>query len=107
MDRQEGDAGSLLNHYRRLLAWRRTQPALLHGEMELLPLHEQVFAFVRRHGSERVLCAFNLSERAAALTLPPGLALGAVLADSGARGAAVQGSRLDFDPWGVLFARLA
>ena len=107
VDRQEGDAGSLLNHYRRLLAWRRTQPALLHGEMELLPLHEQVFAFVRRHGSERVLCAFNLSERAAALTLPPGLALGAVLADSGARGAAVQGSRLDFDPWGVLFARLA
>jgi alpha-glucosidase len=106
VDRQEADAGSLLNHYRRLLAWRRTQPALLHGEMDLLPVHDQVLAYVRRHGTQRVLCAFNLSERAAALPLS-GMAVAEVLADSGARGAVVQGAQLHFEPWGVLFARLA
>jgi alpha-glucosidase len=106
VDRQEADAGSLLNHYRRLLAWRRTQPALLHGEMDLLPVHDLVLAYVRRHGTQRVLCAFNLSERAAALPLS-GMAVAEVLADSGARGAVVQGAQLHFEPWGVLFARLA
>ena len=107
VDRQEADAGSLLNHYRRLLAWRRTQPALLHGAMDLLPVHAQVLAYVRGHEGRRVLCAFNLSEREATLPLPAGLALAEVLADSGARGVTVQGERLQFEPWGVLFARLA
>ncbi|MFT3956437.1 MAG: alpha-glucosidase family protein [Piscinibacter sp.] len=107
VDRQEADAGSLLHHYRRLLAWRRTQPALVHGEMELLPVHEQVLAYVRTHEGQRVLCAFNFSERAATLALPAALGAAQPLADSGAAGASVRGSTIDFAPWGVLFARLA
>jgi alpha-glucosidase len=106
VDRQEADAGSLLHHYRRLLAWRRTQPALLHGEMDLLPVHAQVLAYVRRHEGQRVLCAFNFSERAASFALPADLGTPQPLADSGAAGAGVRGSTIDFSPWGVLFARL-
>jgi alpha-glucosidase len=107
VDRQEADAGSLLHHYRRLLAWRRTQPALIHGEMDLLPVHEQVLAYVRSHEGGRVLCAFNFSERAASLTLPAMIGTPQLLADSGATGASVSGGTVDFPPWGVLFARLA
>ncbi|WP_127996332.1 alpha-glucosidase family protein [Piscinibacter defluvii] len=107
VDRQEADAGSLLRHYRQLLAWRRTQPALLHGEMDLLPVHPQVLAYVRRHAGERVLCAFNLSAEAAVLPLPAGHAVAELLSGSGARGASVQGAELHFEPHGVLFARLA
>ncbi|HEX4510257.1 MAG TPA: alpha-glucosidase, partial [Burkholderiaceae bacterium] len=60
VDRQEADPTSLLHHYRRMLAWRRTQPALLHGSIDLWPVHAQVLAYVREHAGERVLCAFNL-----------------------------------------------
>jgi alpha-glucosidase len=106
VDRQRADPGSLLHHYRRLLAWRRAHPALVGGDMALLPVHEQVLAFVRSDGTERVLCAFNLGESNAVLALPAGMHVGEVLADSGATGATVQPDGIRFEPWGVLFARL-
>ena len=106
VDRQEADPGSMLQAARRLLHWRRTQPALVHGELALLPVHEQVLAFVREHQGERVLCAFNLSAQPAELALPAGLALAQQL-DSGIGGAQPVGATLQFAPWGVLHARLA
>ena len=106
VDRQEADPGSMLQAARRLLHWRRTQPALVHGELMLLPVHEQVLAFVREHQGERVLCAFNLSAQPAELALPAGLALTQQL-DSGIGGAQPVGATLQFAPWGVLHARLA
>ena len=106
VDRQEADPGSMLQAARRLLHWRRTQPALVHGELALLPEHAQVLAFVREHQGERVLCAFNLSAQPAELALPAGLALAQQL-DSGIGGAQPVGATLQFAPWGVLHARLA
>ena len=89
-----------------LLQWRRGQPALTQGNLTLLPKHEQVVAYVRAHGNERVLCAFNMSANAATLALA-GDTVAAVLTDSGATGAAAQGATITFEPYGVLFARLA
>jgi alpha-glucosidase len=107
VDVQQSDAGSLLHHYRQLLHWRRGQPALITGTLELLPAHDQVLAFVRSAGDERLLCAFNFSDAPATYPLPEGCAVADVLADSGAQGIAVQGAALDCAPWGVLMARLA
>ncbi len=107
VDRQERDPDSLLHHYRRLLRWRSTQPALVRGDIDLLDAHPQVLAFVRRHGAERVLCAYNLDERACTFAVAPGLTIARRLDDSGARGAVVDGSSVQFEPFGVLFARLA
>ena len=107
VDRQERDPASLLHHYRHLLSWRRGHPALIDGAMDLLPRHAQVLAYVRSSADERLLCAFNLSDSAATFVLPAGTAVAGVLADSGAGGAAVQGGEIRFQPWGVLFARLA
>ena len=67
----------------------------------------QVLAYVRRHEGQRVLCAFNFSERAASLALPADLGTPRPLADSGASNATVRDAAIDFPPWGVLFARLA
>ncbi|MFM2057060.1 MAG: hypothetical protein RLY71_1445 [Pseudomonadota bacterium] len=106
-DRQAMDATSLFHHYQQLLRWRRSVPALIHGEMTLLPVHAQVLAFVREHAGERVLCAFNLSEQPARLDLGADQRVAAVLADSGATGATLQDGALQFEPWGVLHARLA
>ncbi len=50
---QEGDSGSLLEHYRRLVALRRE----MEGPLELVPSHEDVLAYARgRH-----LIAINTS----------------------------------------------
>ena len=107
VDRQQTDPGSLFKHYQQLLHWRRSVPALIHGEMDLLPEHPQVLAYVRHHEGQRVLCAFNFSEQPARLDLGPAGTVTEVLSGSGAQGATAQGLQLQFEPWGVLFARLS
>ena len=107
VDVQEADTDSLLHHYRHLMQWRRKQPALVDGEMQLLARHEQVLAFVRGQGDQRVLCAFNLSERAATYALPAGLPAATPLNGCGARGAEVQGAQVSFAPWGFSFCSLS
>jgi alpha-glucosidase len=106
VDVQEADTDSLLHHYRHLLQWRRGRPALLHGVMRLLQRHDQVLAFERSHDGQRILCAFNLSDRAATFALPAGLPAAMPMQGSGARGADVQGAQLRFEPHGYVFCTL-
>ena len=106
VDRQALDKGSLLQRYRQLLKWRKSQPALMKGNLSLLPAHKQVLAYVRSGGNDRLLCAFNLSPQPATLLLGSER-MEAVLDESGATGATAQGSTVIFEPWGVIFARLA
>ena len=106
VDRQQADPSSVLWHYRQLLRWRKTEPALVRGSIELLAEHAQVLAYVRRIDRSGVLCAFNLSDQSCAYELPAGRALAGPLPQSGATGAAIEGARLRFEPFGVLFARL-
>lgn len=70
VDRQAGDANSVLAHYRRTLAERRRHPALIGGDIELLPDAGQVLAFIRRGGGEAVLAVFNLGRTPARYTPP-------------------------------------
>ena len=104
-DRQQADAGSLMHFVRHLLHWRSGQPALVRGGLALLAAHPQVLAFVRSHGGERVLCAFNLS--AEPCTWAPPMPPGAALEGSGVQGARITGASVHFEPHGVLFAHLA
>ncbi len=60
VDRQEGDAGSVLNRTRRFLRWRKQHDALVRGGMRFLDAPDPVLALVREHAREIVLCAFNL-----------------------------------------------
>ncbi|WP_077033004.1 alpha-glucosidase family protein [Pelomonas sp. KK5] len=109
VNEQDDDQTSLLNHYRHLLAWRRTVPELMQGDLTLLPAHPQVLAWVREHEGSRVLCAFNIGPEAVKLDLPAGMKTATLLGDSHATGArpTAKGDKITFEPWGVLFARLA
>lgn len=73
---QEADGASVLNLVRGLTAWRRQQPALIGGDLTLLDNTGDVIAFERSDDSQRLLCAFNLTD--SAQTLAYGEALGAV-----------------------------
>ncbi|MHA6645822.1 beta-galactosidase BglA [Mesorhizobium sp. A623] len=66
---QQGKEASLLEHYRRFLAFRRAHPALVKGYIEFLEAPDGVVAFTRREGDEQMLCAFNLSHSAVTLDL--------------------------------------
>jgi alpha-glucosidase len=99
VDRQEEDPGALLHVWRRLLAWRTTRPELIAGDLILHPAAEPILAFERVLDGDRLLCAFNLSARTAALEIAaPGL-----LYDVTARGVAVAAGRIELPPFGVAF----
>lgn len=61
---QEGDVTSSFYVTRQLLELRKKHPALVHGELSFLDADENVLAFTRAYGSEKLLCAFNLGEHA-------------------------------------------
>nr|WP_269932587.1 alpha-glucosidase [Aminobacter sp. HY435] len=60
VDTQEGDDASLLEHYRRFLAFRRAHPALTKGDISFLKAEGDTVAFTRREGNEEIVCVFNL-----------------------------------------------
>jgi alpha-glucosidase len=66
---QQGKDGSLLEHYRRFLAFRRAHPALVNGDIEFLDTSADAVVFSRSAGNEQIICAFNLTSSAVTLDL--------------------------------------
>jgi alpha-glucosidase len=66
---QAGAAGSVLETYRALLTFRRTQPALRHGTVTFHDAPGPVLAFTRGTGDGALLCLFNLSPGPVTLTV--------------------------------------
>ena len=60
----------MLNLYRRLIALRHSQPALREGEYQTVLLNDDVIAFGRSVGYQRLLIVLNLSSRAQHWDLP-------------------------------------
>ncbi|NJO67461.1 MAG: alpha-glucosidase [Rhodospirillales bacterium] len=63
VDQQEHDDASVLAFTRRFLAWRKSQPELVWGEIHVLDTPEPVLAWVRKVGDSSLLCVFNLQDR--------------------------------------------
>lgn len=107
---QEEDPQSVLNFARRLIAWRKTQPALVRGDEIFIETPEPVLAF-HRVGADgsRMLCAFNLGAEPVHAELPADAGLGFTpleghgLDDHGLMGR-IQGRVLVLPPHGGLYA---
>jgi alpha-glucosidase len=98
---QEKDASSALGFTRKLLAARNAHPALREGTLELLP--GPVLAFIRQSGSEKIVCAFNLTDAPATLDLPvPVRAL-----DLSSGEASLSGGRLTLGAYSAWFGALS
>ena len=68
---EQGEPGSLLNHYRRLIALRRAEPALSVGNFTPLSVKDApILAFVREHEGTRLLVLINYAYQGATLALP-------------------------------------
>lgn len=72
VDAQETEEASVLAHYRATLAFRKQHAALVDGDMEFLATNEDVLAFTRSKGEERLLFVFNLRRGPQEITLPKG-----------------------------------
>ncbi|MET0137017.1 MAG: alpha-glucosidase family protein [Sphingobium sp.] len=79
LDRQAHDPASILATYRAAIAERKAHPALATGSLTFLASDdEDILAFVREGGGERLLCLFNFAREArkwtgegATVDLPP------------------------------------
>ena len=100
---QERDPHSVLAAFRAFLAWRHTQPALLHGSIRFLESAEPVLLFERMLADETLLLAFNLSAEAVSHPLPPGNWQQVVV--PGPDAGTVQGNELQLPPRAVYCAR--
>jgi alpha-glucosidase len=102
---QERDPGSALHAFRRLLEWRKTQPALISGDIEFLAATESVLAFLRTSGEDRVLVAFNLSKQATEISLP-GISAATALLGHGLPAGTFSSGLLALPGHGVAFFRV-
>ena len=66
---QNADPNSTLNYYRQIIAWRKSQPALLTGDMVFFDTAEPILAFRRSAGNKDLICVFNLSPETRVVTL--------------------------------------
>jgi alpha-glucosidase len=67
---EEGDSGSMLLLYRRLLALRRAHDALSVGEIALIDAEGDVLAYERRAGDERLLIVLNIGGEEQSFAMP-------------------------------------
>ena len=66
---QEAAAGSVLSHYRAVLAWRAQEPLLKSGRQIFHEAPDPVLYFTRDADGKRLHCLFNLSPEAVSLPL--------------------------------------
>jgi alpha-glucosidase len=104
--RQEADPASVLHGFRRILRWRRDQPALRWGDIRFIDTPEPVLAFFRCHAGETLLVAINLDGSALQVPLQLDGHWQPVEGHGLAQGS-LDGGRLCLPGHGVLFARQA
>lgn len=85
VDGQEARSQSVLSHYRDVLAFRASHPSLRDGDMTFTDTNEDVLAFVRQKGEERLLFVFNLRRGPQSLDLPSHLVIKETLAMPGCK----------------------
>ena len=96
VDVQNADPHSTLNFYRTLLAWRKSHPQLVTGDITFFNTAEPVLAYRRSAGNKDLICVFNLSPEALSVKLSKvELELEPV-----SNNATLDGSRLDLGPNG-------
>jgi alpha-glucosidase len=99
--RQEREADSPLQRFRSFLRWRRAQPALVQGSIELLDRSGPVLALKRRLGEQSICAWFNPTPTAQ--TVAAGAQAHTVLEGHGLLAGELRGGEVRLPPYGALF----
>ncbi|PZO80881.1 MAG: alpha-glucosidase [Mesorhizobium amorphae] len=103
VDRQAGDADSVLGFYKRFLSFRKSHPVFRDGEIEFLSAEGDAVAFARRGAGETILCAFNFSAEPVTLAVE-GATDAETLPEPGLNGT-VSGNGVTLPAYGAWFGR--
>lgn len=103
VERQNADRRSVLNGFRAFMRWRKSQPALLWGDIDFVDVPEPVLAFMRSSGESRIFAAFNLARQAVEVVVPEISRLRQI-ESVGLLEGELQGDRLRLPGHGVVFA---
>jgi len=103
VSRQDADADSILNGFRRFMRWRKTQPALRWGDIEFFDVPEPVLAFIRRLDGQSMLVVFNLGSAPIDVRLPA-FSDTRPLDGHGLRQGTLEGGLLSLPGYGAWFA---
>ena len=79
VERLSNDPSSILTLYRRLIELRRRHLALSVGAYAVVDKHDDVLAYERRHGEDRLVVVLNLGHEERRLALPPDRGAGRIL----------------------------
>ncbi|WP_017301347.1 alpha-glucosidase [Nodosilinea nodulosa] len=101
---QHQDGQSLLNTWRRLMHWRKAQPALEAGRLKHLETQNTVLAFSRYYSEHHLLCVFNMGDEPSHYDLAQHQPCEAVI-DLGFD-VSLDGSQVVLPPYGVFFAHI-
>lgn len=69
---QEGNPDSVLEQYRRFLAFRKQHEAFAKGDIAFQPTDGSILAYTRSLGNETLLCVFNMSAVEGETAMPQG-----------------------------------
>ena len=105
-DRQAADGVSVLTRYRQLIAFRRAHPALRSGGIAFLDAPEEVLAFTRAGGQERLLCLFNFGKEEERFVVPAGMAVQALQAHGFTGRIEADGRAVRLPPGNAFFGEL-
>jgi len=103
VDAQDNVQASMLNHYRRLLAFRKAHRPLSKGSLEFVDTGDAVLSLIRRDGNEAIFCAFNLSEETQVIQRPQG---NLELLDGHGFSGFLRSDTIEISPYDAFFARL-
>ncbi|MBX2926487.1 MAG: alpha-glucosidase [Saprospiraceae bacterium] len=68
---QDKDPDSVLNHFRRMVQLRKSNPVLVHGAYQLLaPEHPEIYAYTRIWGEEKAVVVLNFSTEKQRFQMP-------------------------------------
>ena len=104
VERQEQDSESILNRVKRLIQWRKKHPALIFGDLELVPTGNDMLCWVRRVEDSAILVALNVTGNTLRVDLPT--AVDAPLVGHGFIGR-IENGEIVLPPYEALFAPLA
>jgi len=63
VDSQLEDPYSVLNSFKKFIAWRKTMPVLVTGDIEFIDIPEPIIGFYRMNEGQKIVLFFNLSNK--------------------------------------------
>jgi alpha-glucosidase len=107
VSQQRDEPDSMLNFYRRMLAVRKSSPALIQGDYrELSEDSEKIFAFLRSASGQRCLVALNYSDRPVSIAFDLNSTDRKLIYSNGERDSCVDLTTLEIAPFEILIVEL-